>query len=88
MLRRLVLAGQLTDGVAEEVLGDLAALEIERWEHTPLLPRAWAMRRNVAVYDGLYVALAETLEVPLLTLDGRLAGAPGIAATIEVVGSG
>ena len=88
MLRRLAFGGKLTEGVAEVALGELAALEIDRWEHPPLLRRAWALRGNVTIYDGLYVALAEALDAPLLTLDGRLAGAPGIAATIEVPGSG
>ena len=31
----------------------------------------------VSAYDGWYVALAEALEVPLLTLDRKLADAPG-----------
>lgn len=87
VLRRLTMAGQLAAGAAEAALRDLAELEIDRWEHAPLLTRAWALRANVTIYDGLYVALAEALDAPLLTLDGRLAGAPGIVATIEVPGS-
>jgi predicted nucleic acid-binding protein len=37
----------------------------------------------VSFYDALYVALAERLALPLLTLDARLTGAPGVG--IEVV---
>jgi predicted nucleic acid-binding protein len=33
----------------------------------------------------MYVALAEWLGVPLITTDARLAAAPGIKATVEVV---
>lgn len=35
------------------------------------------MRDAVSSYDGWYVALAEALDVPLLTLDRKLARAAG-----------
>ena len=88
MLRRLALAGLLDARLAGAALADLAAVEIDRWEHAPFLRRAWELRSNVTIYDGLYVALAEALDAPFVTLDGRLAGEPGIVATIEVVGTG
>ncbi len=36
---------------------------------------AWDLRHNVRLADGLYVALAERLVVPLLTTDAGLAAA-------------
>src|SRR5262249_51214505 len=39
--------------------------------------RVWELRHNVAIYDGRYVALAEALDLPLATPDGRLARADG-----------
>jgi predicted nucleic acid-binding protein len=36
-------------------------------------------------YDASYVALAEALEIPLLTAGGRLAGAPGLRCTVELL---
>jgi len=39
--------------------------------------RVWQLRANVTPYDAWYVALAEALDVPLATLDLRLATAPG-----------
>jgi len=54
--------------------------------HLALLGRAWELRANVSFYDGLYVALAERLSLPLVTLDARLAKAPGIRASIEPLG--
>ena len=36
-------------------------------------------------YDGLYVALAERLDVPLITLDARLSAAPGVRVGIRVL---
>jgi predicted nucleic acid-binding protein len=38
----------------------------------------------VTAYDGCYVAIAETLEVPLVTADRRLANAPGLRCAVEV----
>jgi predicted nucleic acid-binding protein len=40
-----------------------------------LLARAWELRSNFTIYDGLYVALGEALGAALVTLDGRLARA-------------
>lgn len=36
-------------------------------------------------YDAAYVALAELIEAPLVTADGKLAMTPGAACTIEVL---
>jgi len=46
--------------------------------HVGLLDRARALRDNVSFHDALYVALAERPGEPLLTLDTRLATAPGV----------
>lgn len=87
VLRRKSLAGVLDDRQARRALQDLAGLQITRHGHLGLLARAWELRANVTAYDALYVALAEALGVSLVTLDARLAGAPGVRATVEVLGS-
>jgi predicted nucleic acid-binding protein len=46
-----------------------------RCNHAMLLPRVWDHRGNITPYDASYVALAELLEIPLLTADRRLAKA-------------
>lgn len=84
VLRRQTLAGQMEPDQARSALDDLADLEIGRYSHGSLLDRAWQLRANVTVYDALYVALAEVLDVPLVTLDARLAASPGVRARIEV----
>jgi len=38
-----------------------------------------------SAYDGVYVALAEALAMPLLTCDGRLARAHGHGAKVELI---
>jgi predicted nucleic acid-binding protein len=45
------------------------------------------LRHNLSFYDGLYVALAEVLNAPLVTLDRRLARAAGDATGIAVLTS-
>jgi predicted nucleic acid-binding protein len=41
------------------------------------LVRCWELRDNLTIYDASYVALAEALQVTLLTGDRRLARATG-----------
>jgi predicted nucleic acid-binding protein len=76
--------GALDGTAAAQAIDDLHAWPGERWSHRPLLPRAWDLRGNLRGYDALYVALAEVFEATLLTLDARLAAAPGIECAVEV----
>lgn len=85
LLRRAVARGEVAPPVASAALIDLADFPLRRAAHVGLLERAWALRKNVSFYDGLYVALAERLDEPLLTLDARLATAPGVLAQVVVV---
>ncbi len=77
ILRRAVLAGDVSDEVASLAHSDLGQLRIELFSFEPLAERVWELRRNLTAYDAWYVALAESLEVPLATLDQRLTRAPG-----------
>lgn len=86
-VRRLALAQSLSRQRAEATILDLAALPITRYPHDWLLHRIWDLRANLTVYDAAYVALAEALQAPVLTLDRRLAAAPGIATDVELIAS-
>ena len=79
ILRRLELANQLTLLEASTARQDLLGLDIVLFPFAPLAGRIWELRANVTCYDAWYVALAETLDVPLATLDRRLSKAPGPA---------
>ena len=73
-LRRLVLAGNLTDQRATEAASDLESTRLIRYPHAPLRERVWELRHNLTAYDATYLSLAEALgDCVLLTGDGGLA---------------
>jgi predicted nucleic acid-binding protein len=78
-LRRYVREGTLDANAAADALDDLRALDLQRHAHEPLLERVWEMRENLTAYDAVYVVLAEVLDGVLLTCDGPLSRAPGVA---------
>jgi predicted nucleic acid-binding protein len=87
-LRRRVATGRLAEDSADAALLDLTRMPLRRIDHTGLIGRAWELRHNFSFYDGLYVALAEGLDVPLVTLDRRLARAVGDATKVAVLTAG
>lgn len=84
-LRREVRRGDLDEDSAGDAMWNLDQLPVNRVEHEVLVRYAWILRDNVSFYDALYVALAEMLDQPLITLDARLARS-GVDAEIEVLG--
>lgn len=85
-LRGLERSAQLTDTEAREVMKATRALIGLRYPHVgPLAEAAWRWRQNLSFYDALYLALAATLGVSLLTADSRLARLPRLPCRIEVV---
>lgn len=76
-LRRSVAAGLLAPENVAMAVADLADLPIRYVSAQRHLGRIWELRSNVTPYDAWYVALAEALDAPLVTLDRRLARASG-----------
>lgn len=74
-VRRLLLLRRSSLDDAELMVERFIDLELVRYSHAPLIERAWSLRDNITPYDALYVALAERLQVPLITTDRRLARA-------------
>jgi predicted nucleic acid-binding protein len=85
-LRGLVAAGRLGEDRAADARSDFADLAIVRYEHGFLADRIWELRDILTAYDAAFVALSETLGVPLVTCDRRLAGAPGLRGRVELYG--
>lgn len=84
-LRSQVRRGEVEAGDAARAIDAWGRLGVERVGVKGLLGRIWELRDNVSAYDATYVAVAETLEAPLVTADGRLARAPGPRCTVMVV---
>ena len=85
VLRRYRRSGELSEERAQDAIGDLADFPLHRYPHDLFLPRIWQLKDNLTAYDACYLALAETLDAPLLTRDRRLAAAPGHGARVELV---
>ena len=73
-LTRLERAGRLTITEATALARDVAEREIrylgpEQW----ILAAQWQLRHIVNAYDAGYVVLSQRFDVPLVTLDLRLA---------------
>lgn len=77
VLRRAVLRGELSHDIGRLAHVDLLDLPMTVVDYTTVASRVWELRESVTVYDAAYVALAEMFEVPLMTLDLRLARANG-----------
>lgn len=85
VLRRYVREKTITTQRGQEALEDLGGLPLDRYPHDFLIPRVWELRATLTAYDAVYVALAELLDAPLLTCDGRIASASGHSAHVEVI---
>lgn len=84
-LRRAIRIGACTSLRADIALANLAGLAISAHRDVDLAGRAFALRDNLTVYDGVYVALAEALGARLLTCDGGMAAAAGPACDVVLV---
>ena len=85
VVRRYAATGEIDQERGRAALADLADVPLHRYPHDFLLPRVWDLRNNLTAYDAVYIALAEALDVPLLTRDRRLAAAAGHHAQVDLV---
>lgn len=77
------IAIQISAARAEQMLDDFANLPVVRYPMQPYQRRTLVLRHNFTAYDAFYVALAESLQMPLLTDDRKYAKAAGHTAVIE-----
>jgi len=85
VFRRRWLAGDITARRFSAAVEDLEDVSLTRFPTLPLMRRAYELRANVTAYDAVYAALAEQLDCVLVTADARLAKAPGIRCSVEVL---
>jgi predicted nucleic acid-binding protein len=84
-LRRKWLNDAVSDEEAEVALLLFRQTVIQRHPVESFVARMWSLRHNITAYDAGYVALAESLDLPLITRDRRLANSSGHAARIESI---
>lgn len=84
VFRRHELSGLVSADQAAQAHADLLDLPFDLFPYETVAQRVWELRQNLTSYDAAYVALAELLDAPLVTLDRRLLTAPGIACDVEV----
>jgi predicted nucleic acid-binding protein len=85
VLRKFVLRGQTSAERAQRALHDLEEFPLRRHGHASLLSRVFELRANHTAYDGIYLALSESLGAPLLTCDAGLVKSPSSTAAVELV---
>lgn len=69
----MVFAGGLSQHAATGAFDELQSIRLHRYPIAPFLRRVWELRQELTAYDAAYLALAETLEVPLVTRDHAMA---------------
>ena len=77
VIRAFVLERALPEPNARLAVRALGELPVRRYPHVQLLDRVWELRSTLSASDATFVALAEALDVPLVTTDRRLARAHG-----------
>lgn len=85
VVRRFAARGEISAERGAQVLDDLTALDLHLYDHRSLLPLVWSLRANLTAYDASYLALADVLDAPLVTLDAGLAATPLGRVTIDLI---
>jgi predicted nucleic acid-binding protein len=75
VLRRYAIRGELNQLRAAEALAALVDLRAVRYPVIELADAVWGLRSELTAYDAAYLALAQRLDVELITLDAGLAKA-------------
>ena len=86
VLRRQLRAGLIGADRAHAAHRAAVDLRVQLWPYHAVAERVWALRDTLTSYDASYCAVAELAQVPLVTLDSKLAVAPGPLCEIRVLG--
>ena len=85
-IRGLLLGKKISDERAEHARHLFEDMPAIRFPSRALIARIWSLRYNLSAYDACFVALAESLDIPLVTCDEKQAGASGHQARVETFG--
>ncbi|MDR0343372.1 MAG: type II toxin-antitoxin system VapC family toxin [Nocardiopsaceae bacterium] len=82
----LMRGGKITEQQGEAALSNYRVFPIDRQDVLPLWPRIKSLHANLSASDAQYVALAEALQVSLVTADVRITRSGLAHCGIEVFG--
>ncbi len=82
VIRRHEITHLVSADQAAQAHADLQDLAIDQWPYDVLAQRVWELRHNLSSYDASYVALAELVEAPLITLDRRIGRCPELRCEV------
>lgn len=84
VLRGLVRGHKVTAALADGARADYFSMGLLRHHAEPLAERVWQLRHQFTSHDAAYISLAEALDAPLYTCDGKL-GAAGHGAEVVLL---
>lgn len=80
--RRNLRLDRISSDRCDLLVRTLSAWPINRMEPKRLIQSIWSLRDNLSAYDASYVAVAHQYRAALLTLDRKLANAPGVPCAV------
>jgi len=84
-IRKQLFLKNLTLQQAVESIDAFKSLTIDRRPTDMFVDRIWELRSNLTPYDAAYVALAETVDLPLITRDSKIAKVKGLTIPVILV---
>jgi predicted nucleic acid-binding protein len=83
----LIRGRKISEREADAALSNYRAFPVERQDVLPLWPRLKILHANLSAYDAQYVALAEALNVSMITADARIKRSGAARCKVEVFGA-
>jgi predicted nucleic acid-binding protein len=80
----MIRGGKITPRQMGRVINSYKALDVARHETLIIWERVRDLNHNISSCDAQYVALAEVLELPLITCDARIKRSGAAKCAIEV----